>query len=120
MHNARPLHHLERMLLQNQRFGDDVALAGLCNPQNPDLRITTTQPDLAMFGAKADLDPWSAAFTQATSRSLVGQELVTPAPCPFARSRQTSGTSIPPNVLITEDGLPLPFDVMITLNGAGP
>ncbi len=116
MHNASPLQYLERMLLQNQRFGDDVELLGLCNPQNHDWRIITTQPDVAMFGAKADLDQLCAAFTRADFQLLPWTGIGYANSLSFRKEQTDIWDIHPANVLITEDGLPLPFDVMITLN----
>ncbi len=36
LHNALPLDYLERMIRQNELFGDDVRLLGLWNPQGND------------------------------------------------------------------------------------
>ncbi len=112
LHNAMPLDYLERLLRQNEVFGDDVQLVGLWNPQGYDWCIVTTQPDVQ--GDKATLEQLKFAFEN------VGFELLPWRGIGYAEAMafRKDGIDVwdvhPANVLLTRDGLPLPFDVMLT------
>jgi hypothetical protein len=112
MHNALPLDYLERMLRQNAIFGDDVRLVGLWNPAGHDWRIITTQPHVE--GEAATLEQLGAAFEK------VGFEVLPWRGIGYTGSLAVRKDGIdvwdihPANVLISEDGLPVPFDVMLT------
>ncbi len=112
LHNALPLDYLERMIRQNAMFGDDVQLIGLWNPQGHDWRIITTQPHVE--GAKATLAELEQAFVE------VGFEMLPWRGLGYADSFavRKDGFDVwdihPANVLLTDSGLPLPFDVIIT------
>ncbi len=112
LHNALPLDYMERLLRQNAVFGDDVRLAGLWNPRGHDWSIVSTQPDVV--GNKATLEELEAAFLK------VGFELLPWRGIGYADSLafRKEGVDVwdvhPANVLIGDDRLPIPFDVMLT------
>jgi len=112
MHNAMPLDYLQRLIWQNEAFGDDVHLVGLWQAQPHRWRIVTTQPSL--HGSPASLDELAAAFVAAGFMLLpwrgIGYD--------GSLSLRFEGFDIwdvhPANVLLSPEGLPLPFDVLIT------
>lgn len=112
MHNASPLEYLERLLRQNEVFGDDLRLAGLWNPQAHDWCIVTTQPNVV--GDVANLNALQTAFEHAQFQILPWRGIG------YAESLAARKDGIdvwdihPANVLVTEEGLPLPLDVMLT------
>lgn len=114
MHNALPCEYLERMLRMNALFGDDVQLVGLWNPSGHDWRIITTQPHVA--GQAAALEQLGVAF------EAVGFEILPWRDIGYSGSLAVRKDGIdvwdihPANVLISETGLPMPFDVMLTLS----
>ena len=112
LHNALPLDYLERMLSQNLVFGDDVRLVGLWNPQANDWRIITTQPDVT--GAKATLDELRAAFERVGFELLPWRGIGYSESLAFRKEGIDVWDVHPANVLVAEDGLSLPFDVMLT------
>jgi hypothetical protein len=114
MHNALPSEYLERMLRMNAIFGDDVQLIGLWNPSGHDWRIITSQPHV--IGEAATLEQLGAAF------EAVGFEILPWRGIGYASSLAVRKDGIdvwdihPANVLISDTGLPMPFDVMLTLS----
>lgn len=112
MHNALPLDYLQRLLWQNEVFGDDIHLIGLWQEQPYQWRIVTTQPGLQ--GTRATLDDLSAAFLAA------GFTLLTWTGIGYqgSLSLRAEGFDIwdvhPANVLLSPEGLALPIDVIIT------
>ncbi len=114
LHNALPLDYLERMLWQNELFGDEVRLIGLWRPGPHDWSIITTQPHVE--GQKATPAELEHAFAES------GFEILPWRGMGYAESLSVrkDGFDVwdihPANVLLTESGLPLPFDVMITPN----
>ncbi len=112
LHNASPLEYLQRLLWQNEIFGDENHLVGLWEAQPHQWRIVTTQPGLQ--GERATLDELAAAFVAAGFHLLpwrgLGHE--------GSLSLRCEGFDIwdahPANVLLSPDGLPLPIDVIIT------
>ena len=113
MHNALPLQYLERLLLQNQVFGDEVQLRGLWNPSGYDWTLVSTQPHVV--GEKVSLMELKKAF------ELVGFECLPWRGIGYADSLafRKEGFDVwdvhPANALVTSDGLPLPFDTVLTL-----
>ncbi len=63
MLNASPSEYLQRLLWQNEVFGDDIHLVGLWEERPHQWRIVTTQPGLQ--GEPATLDELAAAFVAA-------------------------------------------------------
>ncbi len=112
LHNALPLDYLERMLRQNELFGDDVRLAGLWNPQKQDWSIVTTQPHVE--GRKATLVELEQAFVEAGFEILPWRGLGYAESLSVRKDGFDVWDIHPANVLLTDSGLPIPFDVMIT------
>lgn len=112
LHNALPLDYLNRLLWQNELLGDDIHLVGLHSAAPHRWTIVTTQPGLV--GSPASLTEISAAFVS------VGFTLLPWRGLGYADSisLRFDGYDIwdvhPANVLLSPDGLPLPFDVLIT------
>ena len=112
MHNALPLDYLQRLLWQNEVFGDDIQLAGFWQEQPYQWRIITTQPGLQ--GVRATLDDLSAAFVASGFTLLpwrgIGYE--------GSLSLRFEGFDIwdvhPANVLLSPEGFPLAIDVIVT------
>lgn len=63
LHNALPLDYLQRLIWQNEIFGDDIQLIGLWRPSPHQPCIVTSQSGLQ--GTRASLDDLSSAFTAA-------------------------------------------------------
>ena len=111
-HNALPLDYLQRLLWQNEVFGDDIQLVGLWQAEPHQWRIVTSQPGLQ--GTRATLDDLATAFLAAGFTLLpwrsIGYE--------GSLALRLEGFDIwdvhPANVLLSPDGLPLPLDVIIT------
>ncbi|MBB5031407.1 hypothetical protein [Prosthecobacter vanneervenii] len=113
MHNASPLEYFSRMQRQNEHFGDDVILAGLCNAAAHDWRIVTTQPGVS--GKKATLLELKEAFELAEFELLPWTGIGYENSLSFRKEGIDVWDIHPANVLISPiDGLPVPFDVMIT------
>jgi hypothetical protein len=112
LHNAPPLDYLQRLLWQNEIFGDDIHLIGLWPAQPHQWRIVTTQPGLQ--GGRATLDELAAAFLAAGFSLLPWRGLGYEG----SLSLRCEGFDIwdahPANVLLSPEGLPLPIDVIIT------
>ena len=112
MHNALPLDYLQRLIWQNEAFGDDIHLIGLWQSHPHQWRIITTQPGLQ--GSRTTLEALAEAFTAAGFTLLpwrgIGYE--------GSLSLRIDGFDIwdvhPANVLLSPEGLPLPIDVIIT------
>ena len=112
LHNALPLDYLQRLIWQNEVFGDDIQLIGLWQPSPHQQCIVTSQSGLQ--GSRASLDELSAAFTAAGFQILpwrsIGYE--------GSLSLRFEGFDIwdvhPANVLLSPEGLPLPLDVIVT------
>jgi len=114
MHNALPLDYLERMIRQNTIFGDDVRLVGLWNPAGHEWRIITTQPHVD--GQPATVSELEKAFES------IGFEILPWRNVGYEGSLAVRKDGIdvwdihPANVLMGENGLPIPFDVMLTVS----
>lgn len=112
MHNATPLEYLQRLLWQNEVFGDAIHLVGLWQQQPHQWRIVTTQPGLQ--GERTTLETLASAFTESGFTLLpwrgIGYE--------GSLSLRIEGFDIwdvhPANVLLSPEGIPLPFDVIVT------
>ena len=112
MHNALPLDYLQRLLWQNEVFGDDIQLVGLWQEQPHQWRIVTTQPGLQ--GSRTTLEELAVAFTSSGFTLLpwrgIGYE--------GSLSLRFEGFDIwdvhPANVLLSPEGLPLAIDVIVT------
>lgn len=118
MHNAQPLEYLERMLLQNEIFGDDVRLAGIWNPAGHDWRIITTQPHVN--GDAATLEELAKAFEAVGFQVLPWQGIGYAGSLAVRKDGIDVWDVHPANVLISKDGLPVPFDVMLTGSPTAP
>ncbi len=112
LHHALPLDYLQRLLWQNEVFGDDIQLVGLWSSSPHQPCIVTSQPGLQ--GSRATLDELSAAFLTAGFQLLpwrgIGYE--------GSLSLRFEGFDIwdvhPANVLLSPEGLPLPLDVIVS------
>jgi hypothetical protein len=112
LHNAPPLDYLQRLIWQNEVFGDEIHLVGLWLSAPHQWRIVTSQPGLQ--GSRATLEELSAAFVAAGFTLLpwwsIGYE--------GSLSLRVEGFDIwdvhPANVLLSPAGLPLPIDVIVT------
>lgn len=113
LHNALPLDYLERMMRQNELFGDYVRLLGLWNPQGHDWRIITTQPHVE--GRQATLPELEKAFIDADFEILPWRGLGYAESLSVRKDGFDVWDIHPANVLLSDSGLPVPFDVMITL-----
>lgn len=116
LHNARPLEYLQRLLSQNEIFGDDLQLVGLWEAQPHQWRIVSTQPGLQ--GGRVTLDQLTAALMAAGFTLLPWRGLGYEG----SLSLRCEGFDIwdvhPANVLLSPEGLPLPIDVIITRSPA--
>ena len=116
LHNAPPLDYLQRLLWQNEIFGDDMHLIGLWQAQPHQWCIVTTQPGLQ--GGRVTLDGLAAAFVAAGFSLLPWRGLGYEG----SLSLRCEGFDIwdahPANVLLSPEGLPLPIDVIITRSPA--
>ena len=112
MHNAPPLDYLQRLLWQNEIFGDHIHLVGLWQAQPHQWRIVTTQPGLQ--GGRVTLEQLAEAFVAAGFTLLPWRGLGYEG----SLSLRCEGFDIwdahPANVLLSPEGLPLPIDVIIT------
>ena len=113
LHNALPLAYLERMIRQNELFGDDVRLIGLWNPQGHDWRIITTQPHVE--GRQATLEELEQSFIGEGFEILPWRGLGYAESLSVRKDGFDMWDIHPANVLLSDSGLPIPFDVMITL-----
>ncbi len=112
LHNALPLDYLQRLVWQNEVFGDDIHLVGLWQAQTHQWRIVTSQPGLQ--GTRATMEELSSAFVAAGFTLLpwrgIGYE--------GSLALRFEGYDVwdvhPANVLLSPEGLPLPIDVIIT------
>lgn len=97
---------------QNAVFGDDVRLAGLWNPRGHDWCIVTTQPDV--IGSKATLEELEVAFMNVGFELLPWRGIGYADALAFRKEGVDVWDVHPANVLIGDDRLPIPFDVMLT------
>ncbi len=112
MHNATPLEYLQRLLWQNEVFGDDIQLIGLWQEQPHIWRMVTSQPGLQ--GERTTLELLAVAFAEAGFSLLpwrgIGYE--------GSLSLRIEGFDIwdvhPANVLLSSTGIPIAIDVIIT------
>lgn len=116
LHNALPCDYLQRLIWQNEVFGDDIRLVGLWQERPHQWRIVTTQPGL--HGTRSTLDELSDAFV------AVGFEILPWRGIGYEGSLalRFEGFDIwdvhPANVLLSPEGLPLPLDVIVTRSSA--
>lgn len=113
MRNALPLEYLERMLRQNKVFGDDVRFRGMWNPIGHDWTIVTTQPHVE--GVESDLPGLRSAFESVGFECLPWRGLGYADSLSFRKEGFDIWDVHPANVLLTTDGLPLPFDTILTI-----
>jgi hypothetical protein len=112
LNNALPLDYLERMIRQNELFGDDVLLLGRWNPQGHDWRIITTQPHVE--GRQATLAELEKAFINTDFEVLPWRGLGYAESLSVRKDGFDVWDIHPANVLLSDSGLPVTFDVMIT------
>ena len=112
LHNALPLDYLQRLIWQNEAFGDDIHLVGLWEAQRHQWRIVTTQPGLQ--GTRATLDDLTLAFTTAGFTLLPWRGVGYEGSLAFRIEGFDIWDVHPANVLISPEGLPLPIDVIVT------
>lgn len=112
LHNAHPVEYLQRLLRQNEVFGDDLQLIGLWQAQPNHWCIVTTQPGLQ--GARATLEALASAFVAAGFTLLPWRGLGYEGSLALRREGFDVWDVHPANVLLAPEGLPLPIDVIIT------
>ena len=112
MHNATPLEYLQRLLWQNEAFGDDIRLVGLWQEQPHQWRIVTTQPGLQ--GERATLEALAAAFTAAGFTLLPWRGIGYEGSLSLRIESFDVWDVHPANVLLSPEGIPLPIDVIVT------
>lgn len=112
MHNATPLEYLQRLLWQNEAFGDDIHLVGLWQEQPHQWRIVTTQPGLQ--GERATLEALAAAFTAAGFTLLPWRGIGYEGSLSLRIESFDVWDVHPANVLLSPEGIPLPIDVIVT------
>ena len=94
LHNAVPLDYYQRLIWQNEIFGDDIALVGLWPSSPHQLRIVTTQTGLQ--GGRATLEELTAAFLAAGFSLLPWRSLGYEGSLSLRFEVSTSGMFIPP------------------------
>lgn len=112
LHNALPLDYLQRLIWQNEVFGDDIHLIGLWQAQPHQWRIVTSQPGLQ--GTRATLDELSTAFISAGFTLLPWRGIGYEGSLSLRFESFDIWDVHPANVLLSPEGLPLPIDVLIT------
>lgn len=112
MHNATPLEYLQRLLWQNEAFGDDIRLVGLWQEQPHQWRIVTTQPGLE--GERATLEALAAAFTASGFTLLPWRGIGYEGSLSLRIESFDVWDVHPANVLLSPEGIPLPIDVIVT------
>lgn len=112
LHNALPHDYLQRLLWQNEVFGDDIHLVGLWLESPHRWRIVSSQPGLQ--GTRASLEELAAAFRAVGFEVLPWRGLGYEG----SLSLRCEGFDVwdvhPANVLLSAEGLPLPLDVIVT------
>ena len=106
LHNALPLDYLQRLLWQNEVFGDAVHLIGVWQALPHQWRIVTSQPGLQ--GHRATLDDLASAFVAQALPCSRGRALAMKAPLHFVSKASTSGTCIPPMSSFRPKDCPFP------------
>jgi hypothetical protein len=112
MHNAVPLDYLQRLLWQNELFGDDIHLLGMWQAEPYQWCIVTSQPGLQ--GERATLDELARAFIAAGFMPLPWRGIGYEGSLSFRADGFDFWDVHPANVLISGDGLPLAVDVIVT------
>jgi hypothetical protein len=114
LHNASPLDYLLRLSYQNEIFGDDIRLEGLWEGSCRRWSIVTSQPHVA--GAPPLLDEIALAFEQLDFEKLhyhcVGYE----GSLAYRKDGYDVWDVHPGNVRLSQLGLPIPFDFIITVS----
>ncbi|MFN0075981.1 MAG: hypothetical protein ACKVY0_05865 [Prosthecobacter sp.] len=109
--NALPLQYLERLLLQNEVFGDDIRLQGLWQDA-AGWHIVTSQPDIA--GRAATLDEIHAGMTAFGCRELPWRGIGYENSLAFQLGEIGVWDVHPANMVVTAAGLLVPIDVIMT------
>ena len=110
--NALPLEYLERMLLQNRLFADDVRLEGIAL-ENEQLVIVTSQP--ALLGEVITLDEILTFMSRLWFQPLRGLSLGRPGALAFYRDLDEVAAfdAHPGNFVKDENGVVLPIDLVL-------
>lgn len=112
MHNALPLDYLQRLIWQNEVFGDDVQLVGLWPSQPHRWSVVTSQPGVR--GGRTTLAALEAAFAAAGFTVLPWHGLGYEGSL-FLRLEGFDIWDVhPANVLLSPEGLPIAIDVIVT------
>lgn len=106
-HKASPIDYLERWLLHNELFGDDVRFVGALL-EGDQLRLVISQPAIA--GVPATLEQISDFFTNnGWYRFTVGKELAF-----YEPERQVAiSDTHRGNIILMDDGLLAPIDLRV-------
>lgn len=109
---ALPLEYLERLLLQNQVFGDQVELRGVSVESEKPV-ILTTQP--ALVGRPPQLADVAAFLTRLWFRPLAGLHLGNPGALAFYRDLDELAVfdAHPVNFVQDTHGVVLPIDLIL-------
>lgn len=109
--NALPLEYLERLIMQNEVFEDEIEFQGVCSDK-ANSRIVTSQPDIA--GRPATLDEIT------TGMIAMGFDLLPWRGIGYENSLAFQMDDIfvwdvhPANMVVTDDGALVPIDVILT------
>jgi hypothetical protein len=109
---ALPLEYLERLLLQNQIFGDRVALEGITR-ENGELVIVSSQPTI--LGDGLDREEIIAFMSRLWFQPLRGLSLGRPGALAFYRDLDEIAAfdAHPGNFVKDENGIVLPIDLVL-------
>lgn len=109
---ALPLEYLERVLLQNEVFGDQMELRGVSVESEKPV-ILTTQP--ALIGQPPQLADIAAFFARLWFRPLAGLHLGHPGALAFYRDLDELAVfdAHPPNFVQDTQGIVLPIDLIL-------
>ena len=112
LHNASPLDYLRRLTFQNEIFGDDIRLEGLWEASCRRWSIVTSQPHVA--GAPPLLDEIMLAFEQLNFEKLPYLSVGYEGSLAYRKDGYDVWDVHPGNVRLSQLGLPIPFDFIIT------
>lgn len=109
--NALPLQYLERLLLQNEVFGDDIRLQGLWQ-DGEGWHIVTSQPDIA--GRPATLDEILVGMSAFGFRELQWRGIGYENSLAFQLGNIFVWDVHPAKMVMAAAGLLVPIDVILT------
>ena len=109
---ATPLEYVERMLLQNSVFGDDVKLEGVAM-EGGKMSLLTSQPNVS--GGEASDDDMTAFMAKLWFQPLTGLSLGRPGALAFYRDLDEVAAfdAHPGNFVKDDNGVVLPIDLVL-------